>query len=94
MALLMLDAGLRVGEVVQLRPTDLFFGQFSVHSLHVRPEIAKNKSERIVPLSSRVRAAINQLLSKVWHNRIGNDEQFAFYRTDPKVHMTTRQVER
>lgn len=94
MALLMLDTGLRVGEVVQLRPTDLFFGPGSVQSLHVRPEIAKNKTERIIPLSDRVRGAIEQLLSKVWDNLIGSDDQFVFYRTDPKVHITTRQVER
>ncbi len=94
MALLMLDAGLRVGEVVQLRPTDLFFGPGSVQSLHVRAEIAKNKTERIVPLSSRVKAAIEQLYSDVWYNRIGDDRQFAFYQKNTWQHITTRQVER
>ncbi len=94
MALLMLDAGLRVGEVVQLRPTDLFFGPCAVQSLHIRPEIAKNKTERIIPLSSRIIAAIEQLCSDIWHNRIGDDSQFAFYQKNTWQKLTTRQVER
>lgn len=94
MAVLMLDAGLRVGEVVQLRPTDLFYGPCAVQSLHVRPEIAKNKTERIVPLSSRLKAAIEQLYSDVWYSRIGDDRQFAFYQKNTWQQLTTRQVER
>ncbi len=94
MALLMLDAGLRVGEVVQLRTTDLWYGLCAVLSLVVRAGITKTKTERIIPLSSRIRAAVNQTAELLWNNNIGSDEQFAFYRTDPTVHMTTRQVER
>ena len=93
-AILMLDAGLRVGEVVQLRPTDLFFGPCAVQSLHVRPEIAKNKTERIIPLSSRLKAAIEQLYKDVWYMRIGSDENFAFYQKNTWQKLTTRQVER
>lgn len=94
MAVLMLDAGLRVGEVVQLRPTDLFYGPCAVQSLHVRPEIAKNKTERIIPLSSRLKAAIEQLCSDVWYGSIGSDDRFAFYQKNTWQKLTTRQVER
>ena len=94
MALLMLDAGLRVGEVVQLRPTDLFYGPCAVQSLHIRPEIAKNKTERIIPLSSRVIAAIEQLYKDVWYRQIGSDDRFAFYQKNTWQKLTTRQVER
>lgn len=94
MAVLMLDAGLRVGEVVQLRPTDLFFGPCAVTSLHIRPEIAKNKTERIIPMSSRVKSAIEQLLSDVWFNAISSDDKFAFYQKNTWQKLTTRQVER
>ena len=45
MALLMLDAGLRVGEVVQLRSRHLYFNCRPVTSIIISPEIAKNKTE-------------------------------------------------
>ena len=39
MALLMLDAGLRVGEVVQLKVSDLIFDQSPVVEIRVRPRV-------------------------------------------------------
>ena len=44
-ALLMLDAGLRVGEVVQLTQSDLWFYQAPVKTLTLQAELTKTKYE-------------------------------------------------
>lgn len=94
MALLMLDAGLRVGEVVQLRVHDLFrFGK-PVNSLYIRAEIAKNKKERIVPLSGRLYSAVTTLAKDFWDWRDLKGSTDPVYETMPAWIITTRQVER
>ncbi|MBA7612274.1 Tyrosine recombinase XerC [subsurface metagenome] len=94
MALLMLDAGLRVGEVVRLAQNDLFYLDEPVRTLRLREEITKGKTERIVPLSSRICQTIREMYKYWWKNDIGGDWEYAFYRTDPEKQITTRQVER
>lgn len=54
----MLDAGLRVGELVRLRKYDLYFNDKPVNTLIVRKEIAKRQKERSVPLTARATAAL------------------------------------
>lgn len=56
--LLMLDAGLRVGEMVQICYRDLYFHGEPVRSIIVRNAIAKGGTERTVPVSDRLRAAL------------------------------------
>lgn len=56
--MLMLDAGLRVGEMVQITYRDLYFHNEPVRSIVVREAIAKGKRERTVPVSDRLRAAL------------------------------------
>jgi len=93
-ALLMLDAGLRVGEVVQLQISDLFFNSLPVTSIIIRPEIAKNKTERIIPVSQRLSDALKKVNEYWW------DERDRLGHTDPHYTqllawvLTTRQVER
>ena len=94
MVLLMLDAGLRVGEVCKLLVTDLIYAGESVKALCVRPDIAKNKSERIIPLSSRLQFEVKGMLNSVWYASEGVLGWHAFYNTDSCKHLTTRQVER
>lgn len=55
---LLLDAGLRVGELVKLELRDCYFNGEPVQSLTVRAETSKTKTERIIPLSSRLQAAL------------------------------------
>ncbi len=92
--LLMLDAGLRVGEVVQLQISDLMFNSVPVTSIIIRPEIAKNKTERIIPVSQRLSNALKKVNEYVW------DERDRLGHTDPRYTqllawvLTTRQVER
>jgi integrase/recombinase XerC len=64
--LLMLDAGLRVGEAVRLCVSDLFTMGAPVGLLVVRAEIAKTKHERSIPVSIRLSDAINVMWLEVW----------------------------
>jgi len=60
--LLMLDCGLRVGEVVQICYTDLYFAGKPVETLFVRNEIAKRAHSRHVPLTRRLKAVLTTWL--------------------------------
>ncbi len=93
-ALLMLDAGLRVGEVVQMQGSDLYFNSEPVTSITVRADIAKNKTERTVPVSQRLTKALKdqfQLLVPTGHHWT---DPFIFRQGRAWPHLTTRQVER
>jgi len=94
MALLMLDAGLRVGEVVKLYQIDLQLGYVPITSLRITANIAKNKTERIVPLSNRIRTAVLNM-STWWWEQDTSGNHYAFYQgQNSNQTLTTRQVER
>ena len=94
MALLMLDAGLRVGEVVTLETSDLFYGRVPVENLLIRPAIAKTKTERTVPLSERVREALIALYNECPCISEFRPTEYIFTTGYHKKPLTTRQVER
>lgn len=94
MACCMLEAGLRVGEVVQLRRRDLWFNSGPVKSIIVRAEIAKNKKERQLPVSTRLSDAIKELSTYFWPDHFENIDHVAFFQKDSQTTITTRQVER
>jgi site-specific recombinase XerD len=56
--LLMLDAGLRVGEMIKICYRDLYFHGDIVRTIIVRKEIAKGKVQREIPVSDRLRVAL------------------------------------
>ncbi|MCK5616720.1 tyrosine-type recombinase/integrase [Candidatus Pacearchaeota archaeon] len=94
MALLMLDAGLRVGEVVKLLQLDLLFDAEPVTSLVVPAAITKTRLQRIVPLTPRLRDAIKDM-HEHWWSKGGLDRAcYAFYKVYSDESLTTRQVER
>ena len=93
-ALLMLDAGLRVGEVVQLKISDLWFNYQPVTSIIIQPEIAKNKTERIIPVSERLSNAFKKMHEYIWSSTTPIGRRYAFYQLQHTGHITTRQVER
>lgn len=94
LVLFMLDAGLRVGELVQLLMADLCISSQPVNSLLVRADIAKTKTERLIPLTPRLTDCIKMLHDHFWKETTVVAEGFAFYITNPANHLTTRQVER
>jgi len=59
---LMLEAGLRVGEVVKLKMSHLYFAGKPVQTLVLTPDITKNKVERTVYVSTRLKLALEEFL--------------------------------
>lgn len=90
---LMLDAGLRVGEVVKLRCSHLYFNDLPVKSLILTPSITKNHRERSVHVSSRLTESMRKYFSSWLLTNLVNDTSFCFYVTDSAIPITTRQVE-
>ena len=93
-ALLMLDAGLRVGEVVSLTQQDLTYPTPPISSVTLQPHQTKNKKERTIPLSSRIQLALDEMDKKWWWPMGRLLHYYAFYQIDPRKPITTRQVER
>jgi integrase/recombinase XerC len=93
-ALLMLDAGLRIGEVTKLRVLDLWLKDQPVFVLTVRSEIAKRKHERTIPLSHRVRLAIINHHNLTWLQSSSPDSDYAFSAGPENHSLTARQVQR
>lgn len=94
MALLMLDTGLRVGELTKLLVTDLFYAGSPVGSLTVICEKKDRKTQRTIPLTIRCFNAISSMEYAWWRKPPADSNWFAFFRTDPYQPITTRQVER
>ncbi|GAI71974.1 unnamed protein product, partial [marine sediment metagenome] len=94
MALLMLDAGLRIGELVQLRQDQLWFAAAAVGALTIEKHQAKNKHERTIPITIRLDAAIHQMHREWWSQLRNSSPTHAFYQTLPSRPLTTRQVRR
>jgi len=92
--LLMLDAGLRVGEVVSLEMSDLYFQGKPVNTLTVRGVISKSGVERSIPLSDRVLTALSdyffEILGRIYEGTNGP----VFFSGGGYKALSTRQVER
>lgn len=94
MAHVMLETGIRVGELCGLIISDLWFAEQPVESLIVRKEIAKNKQERQIPISQKLYEAIKIMRSILWPaDKLGSN-MFVFHTRDPYTPLTTRTVER
>ena len=94
MALLMLEAGLRVGELVSLRLSNLYFNRQPVRTIIIKPHMTKNKVEHHVPVSDRLSESL-AAYGKTWpliQDFVGSHFAFTSVRTDRQI--TTRQVER
>jgi len=93
-ALLMLDAGLRVGEVVQLQTCDLWIMDNPAQSVTITIEMSKTNTARNVPLSPRIQLAIVDMQDGWWSNGPDAINYFAFYVKHPLTAITVRQIER
>ncbi|MBA7479196.1 Tyrosine recombinase XerC [subsurface metagenome] len=94
MALLMLEAGLRVGELVSLRMSDLYFNSVPVRNIIIKPHMTKNKVEHEIPVSDRLSESLCSYLNTCfrWDDVRGSDFAFTNVSTDRPI--TARQVER
>lgn len=93
MAVLMLDAGLRVGEVVKLKLSHLYFNELPVNTLVLTPSITKNHKERTIPSTPRLTTSLRCYFSTWLLTDLVNNNAFAFYCKDADHPLTTRQVE-
>ena len=93
MGMVLLEAGLRVGELVGLNVGDLWFAGNPVRSLVVRGEIAKRHVERVIPVSVRLDGAIRELARVVWVMRDLDLGTPAWYCGPARRRLTARQVE-
>jgi len=92
LALVMLDAGLRVSESIGLEVADLIFNNAPVTSVFVRPSIAKNHKERSVPVSTRLSEAISQMFMAYWSDHYQNGQHKAFTSGRSDKALNRRQV--
>lgn len=92
--LLMSEAALRVGEVVQLLYTDCYFVCKPVLKLKVRAEIAKGNFEREVPLTRRLMFALARFWRGYETATGKSDHDFMITRSQFGVVMTTRGIEK
>jgi len=93
-ACIMLEAGLRVGEVVQLKVSHLWFIDQPVSNLVVTDDIAKNHKQREIPVSYDLRNAIRYLQEDFWLTADPQSSYNAFCYCERYRQLTTRQVER
>lgn len=94
LALVMLDAGLRVSEATGLEVADLWFNNCPVTSLIVRPEIAKNHRERSIPVSPRLKQALEDFFKQgLWLSGSESNRK-VFCSGHPPRQITRRQVHR
>lgn len=94
MLLLMLDAGLRVGEVVRLRCTDLWLLESPVNAIAVNVGIAEKGCARTVPCTPRLQAAIVELRARFWLYYHIPSDAFAFAGAKHSEPISARQIER
>lgn len=93
-ALCMLDAGLRVGEVVRLLVSDLWFKDAPVVSILVGPDVAEKSCDRQVPVTNRLSAAIEQAASFYWDNTQLQPDSSQARPCSLAFRLSTRQIER
>lgn len=92
--LLMLDAGLRVGEVVNLQWGDLQIGMIPVHTLKLRAPTTKTHIPRSIPLTPRLQEAIKAWMLKTNALDWIPAEKPVFSVRRTKAQITTRQIQR
>jgi integrase/recombinase XerC len=90
----MLDAGLRVGEVIRLQISDVWFNNEPVTSLDIGDGVAEKDCTRRIPASARLSAAIIEAAFWLWMEDGEPKRGFAFYQGLPLRAITTRQIER
>lgn len=91
---LMLDAGLRVGEVVQLTTLDVYPTGSPVESIHLDADITKTHSDRDVPTTRRIRNYLTNYFTLNHLSDYNPNTTWLFQSTPGRGHLTTRQARR
>jgi len=90
---LMIDAGLRVGELSLLRRSCVFVFDTVATAIVIPPDITKTKRERTIPMSTKVRYWVQQMNLMIWSQDGAGVADFAFYGSHPTRPLSTRQIE-
>jgi len=93
-ALLMLDAGLRIGEVLQLKIADLVILGQPVKSILVRRDIAKRGAERLIKVTAHLHSAIEACYCFLWLPDDREHTSLCFYSSKRKERISPQQVRR
>lgn len=93
-AVLMMDAGLRVGEVTGLWVTDVYFQNKPVSTLTVRAAIAKGQRLRFIPVTQRLQAALTRFNKEPYLLPDLPDIQRVICNAPQGHGLTTRTIER
>lgn len=94
MTLLMLDAGLRSGEVVKLTLNCLMIAGRATDSVLVPETIAKNHKRRIIPMTNRLKSAIYECFETIWQHDNCFPVDHCFYNNYPQHPLSQRQLQR
>lgn len=94
MILTMLDAGVRVGELVQLRVHSFIFADQVVGALVIPATIAKMNTERTIPLTTRLTVGIRALIRYWSASNLPSSDQYAFRLMHKNQALSVRQVQR
>jgi len=94
MGMIMLEAGLRVGELVSLRLSDLYFNSVPVRTIVIKPDMTKNKVEHSIPVSPCLSETLSDYLDIVAQDFVYEIDFTRFAFGSSVGSLTTRQVER
>lgn len=94
LAVVMLETGLRVNELVHLIVDDLWFERAPVTTLIVRPEVAKGGRPREIPVSTRLLETIREMEVLIWQPHLLFGSAWAFGHGPQQQQLTTRTIER
>lgn len=94
MVVFMLDAGLRITELVDLIIDNLMVHEKPREVLYITRGLPRGHAERAIPLVCRVRSLIETMNKWWWISDAEVPGYFAFYNRTPAKHITTRQVQR
>jgi len=89
----MLETGLRVGELVRLVMSDVWFHDQPVRTVIVRAEIAKTHIAREIPVSQSLRREIILMTMECWGRILFDPAAWLWTRSVRPQPLTTRSVE-
>lgn len=93
-AVLMLDAGLRVGEVCHLLRSDLLLFAQPAHTIRILANCSKNNQSRFVPATPRIQSCVLVAQKQYWDMANDSPGYYAIHGKDPLRPLSTRQLER
>ncbi|MBA7627349.1 hypothetical protein ES703_34811 [subsurface metagenome] len=94
MAIFMLDAGVRIGELVNLAICDLMVLYKPAATLNIVRGLSGGHFTRAIALSDRVRHCIGLMDDHWWRPDAGKPGNFAFYNQSAIKHIGARQFQR